>query len=166
MINGMLFQECEDIGTDEIMNWDGKCFKRFKLGWEEKLEGDKKELEGDKKELQDNLDLANCKVCELILTHIKSLKGNFSEYIEHASDHDIDQIQYCCFVLMDGRCPCKGRGNEILAKMVRKDMKKIIDPDVSRDEKRKILSHQQKGSGIFSLLLGTVLPALISAFVK
>merc|ERR1712081_103931 len=68
MINGMLFQECEDIGTDEIMNWDGKCFKPFKLGWEEKLEGDKKELE-------DYLELANCKVCELILTHIKSLKG-------------------------------------------------------------------------------------------
>ena len=45
MINGMLFKECEDIGTDEIMNWDGKCFKRFKLGWEEKLEGDKKELD-------------------------------------------------------------------------------------------------------------------------
>ena len=116
--------------------------------------------------MEDYLELKKRKVCELILTYIKSLKGNFSEYIEHASDHDIDQIQYCCFVLMDGRCPCKGRGNEILAKMVRKDMKKIIDPDVSRDEKRKILSHQQKGSGIFSLLLGTVLPALISAFVK
>ena len=27
LINGMLFQECEDKGTDEIMNWDGKCFK-------------------------------------------------------------------------------------------------------------------------------------------
>merc|ERR1712081_122971 len=158
-INGMLFEECEDIETDEIMNWDGKCFKRLKLGWEEKLEGDKKELE-------DYLELKKRKVCELILTHIKSLKGNFSEYIEHASDHDIDQIQYCCFVLMDGRCPCKGRGNKILVKMVRKDMKKIIDPDVSRDEKRKILSNQQKGSGIFSLLLGTILPALISAFVK
>ena len=116
--------------------------------------------------MEDYLELANCKVCELILTHIKSLKGNFSEYIEHASDYDIDQIQYCCFILMDGRCRCKGRGNEILAKMVRKEMKKIIDHDVSRDEKRKILSHQQKGSGIFSLLLGTVLPALISAFVK
>ena len=50
--------------------------------------------------------------------------------------------------------------------MVRKDMKKIIDPDVSRDEKRKILSHQQKGGGIFSLLLATVLPALVSEFVK
>ena len=94
------------------------------------------------------------------------MKGNFSEYIENASDHVIDQIQHCCFVLMDGRCPCKDRASEILAKMVRKDMKKIIDPDVSRDEKRKILSHQQKGGGIFSLLLGTVLPALESAFVK
>merc|ERR1712239_56030 len=121
------------------MNWDGKCFKRWKLDWEEKLERDKQTLEIDNQELEDNLDLANCKVCELILTHIKSLKGNFSEYIEHASDHDIDQIQNCCFVLMDGRCPCKGGGSEILAKMVRKDMKKIIDPDVSRDEKRKIL---------------------------
>merc|ERR1712239_102845 len=122
-INGMLFEECEDTGTDEdtgidedtgtdeVMNWDGKCFKRLKLGWEEKLEGDKKELEGDKKKLQDNLDLANCKVCELILTHIKSLKGNFSEYIEHASGHDIDQIQNCCSVIMEGHCPCKGRGN-------------------------------------------------------
>merc|ERR1711954_95227 len=177
-IKGMLFEECEDTGTDEdtgidedtgtdeVMNWDGKCFKRWKLGWEEKLEGERDRFMSDKKELQDNLDLANCKVCELILTHIKSLKGNYSEYIEHASDHDIDQIQKCCSVLMEGHCRCKGRGNEILAKMVRKHMRKIIDPDVSRDEKRKILSHQQKGSGIFSLLLGTVLPAIISAFVK
>merc|ERR1711942_630333 len=44
LVNGMLFEECEDIGTDEIMNWDGKCFKRLKLGWEEKLERDKQEL--------------------------------------------------------------------------------------------------------------------------
>merc|ERR1712243_490007 len=151
VISGMLFEEDEDTGADEVMNWDGKCFKRFKLGWEEKLEGDKKELERGKKKLHNNLELAKYKVCELILTHIKSLKGNFSEYIEHASDHDIDQIQYCCFVLMDGHCPCKGGGSEILAKMVRKDIKKIIDPDVSRDEKRKILFNKQRGGGIFSL---------------
>ena len=101
-----------------------------------------------------------------ILRHINLLKGHFSEYIEHVSDHVIDQIQNCCFAFMDGRCPCKRRGSEILAKLVRKDMKKIIDPDVSRSEKRKILSSQQKGGGIFSLLLGTVLPAIVSAFVK
>ena len=159
----MLFKECEDIGTDEIMNWDGKCFKRLKLAWEEKLERDNRELEIDKHELEDKLNFANRKVCEDILTHINSLKGNFSEYIENASDHVIDQIQNCCFAFMDGRCPCKRRGSEILAKLVRKDMKKIIDPDVSRSEKRKILSSQQKGAGIFSLLLGTVLPAIVSA---
>ena len=104
-------------------------------------------------------------MCEDILTHINSLKGNFSEYIENASDHVIDQIQNCCSHFMAGHCPCKRRGSEILAKLVRKDMKKIIDPDVSRGEKRKILSSQQKGGRIFSLLLGTVLPALVSAFV-
>ena len=130
------------------------------------MKSDNQELKSDNQKLEDRLNFANCKVCEDILTHIKSLKGNFSEYIEHASDHVIDQIQKCCSNFMDGFCPCKDRGSEILSKMVRKDMKKIIDPDVSRDEKRKILSHQQKGSGIFSLLLGTVLPALISAFVK
>ena len=93
----------------------------MKLGWEEKLERDNQESE-------DNLELAKRKVCEVILTHIKSLKGNFSEYIENASDHVIDQIQNCCFAFMDGRCPCKRRGSEILAKLIRKDIryKKMI----------------------------------------
>ena len=163
LVNGMLFEECEGVGSDEIMNWDGKCFKRLKLGWEEKLERDKQELKTDKHELEENLELEKRKMCEDILTHVKSLKGNFSEYIENASDHVIDQIQNCCFAFMDGCCPCKRRGSEILANLVRKDMKKIIDPDVSRSEKRKILSSQQKGAGIFSLLLGTVLPAIVSA---
>merc|ERR1711954_200911 len=102
-------------------------------------------LEIDKQDLEDKLNFANCKVCEDILPHIKSLKGNFSEYIENASDHVIDQIQNCCSNFMDGCCPCKRRGSEILAKLVRKDMKKMIDPDVSRDEKIKILSSPQKG---------------------
>ena len=108
--------------------------------------------------------VGECEYC--VLRHIKLLKGHFSEYIENSSDHVIDQIQNFCFAFMDGCCPCKRRGSEILAKLVRKDMKKIIDPDVSRGEKRKILSNLQKGGGIFSLLLGTVLPALVSAFVK
>ena len=65
----MLFEECEDIGTDEIMNWDGICFKPWKLGWEEKLESDKHKLKSDKQELEidnqeseDNLELAKHKI--------------------------------------------------------------------------------------------------------
>merc|ERR1711954_354908 len=102
-----------------LLTWMVSCLMRFKLGWEGKLEKERDKLMGGNKEMEDYLELANCKVRELILTHIKSLKGNFSEYIENTSDYDIDQIQYCCYLLMDGRCPCKGRGNEILAKMVR-----------------------------------------------
>merc|ERR1711954_45418 len=138
-----------------------------------KLERDKqelkrksKELKIDNQELEDKLNFANRKVCEVILTHIKSLKGNFSENIENASDQVVDQILNCCSNFMVGHCSCKRRGSEILAKLVRKHIKKIIDPDVSRNENRKILSHQQKGGEIFSLLLGTVLSALVSAFVK
>ena len=107
--------------------------------------------------MEDNLEVKKCKVCEVILRHIKSLKGNFSEYIENASDHVIDQIQNCCFAFLNGCCPCKRRGSEILAKLVRKDMKKMIDPDVSRNDKRKFLSNQQKVNAIFSLLLNYAL---------
>ena len=99
-VKGMLFEECEDSNNEicrEIVEWaDGKYFKRWKLDWEEKLEGDNQELKSDKHELEDKLNFANRKVCEDILTHINSLKGNFSEYIEHASEHVIDLIQNCC----------------------------------------------------------------------
>merc|ERR1711954_477405 len=64
LVNGMLFEECEGVGSDEIMNWDGKCFERLKLGWEEKLERDKQELKTDKHELEENLELEKRKMCE------------------------------------------------------------------------------------------------------
>ena len=131
------------------------------------LKSENQKLNSDKHFLEDNLELAKHEACEVILRHMKSLKGHFSENIENASNHVIDQIQNCSFAFLDGHCPCKRgerRGTEILAKLVRIDMKKIIDPDVSRNEKRKILSSQQKGSRIFLFILVTVLPALVSSF--
>ena len=61
----------------------------------------------------------------------------------------------------------KGMGTEFLnlGKLVRKDILKIYDPDLSRDKKRKMLANPKFGGGIFSLLLSTVLPLLVSAFV-
>ena len=91
--------------TDEIVDWgDGKCYKRWKHGWEEKLEkerddlkSDNQELKSDKHKLEDNLELEKRKVCEVILRHIKSLKGHFSEYIENANDLGSDQIDIVVF---------------------------------------------------------------------
>ena len=143
---------------------------QWKHGWKEKFEKGKdelksynQELKSDKYKLEDNLELAKRKVCEVIL------KGSFIEYIENTSDHVIVQIKNCCSAFLDGRCLWKRkerRGTEILVDLVRKDMKKIIDHDVSRNEKTKMLSNQQEGARIFSLLFGTVLPALVSEFVK
>ena len=42
-----------------------------------------------------------------VLRHIKLLKGNFSEYIENASDHVIDLIQNCCNAYLRGFYKCK-----------------------------------------------------------
>ena len=70
-----------------------------------------------------------------ILRHINLLKGHFSEYIEHASDHVIDQIQNCCNAYLRGFFKCKMseiRGIGILTKLVRKDMLKICDSDLSQ----------------------------------
>ena len=106
------------------------------------MKSDNQELKSDKYKLEDNLELAKRKVCKVIL------KGSFIEYIENTSDHVIVQIKNCCSAFLDGRCLWKRkerRGTEILVDLVRKDMKKIIDYDVSRNEKTKMLSNQQEG---------------------
>ena len=102
--------------------------------------------------------------------------GHFSEYIEHESDHVIDLIQNWCNAYLRRFCKCKGvemwmwfdkpMKNEISTKLVRKHIVKICDPDLSRDDKRKMLANLKVGGGIFSLLLSTVLPLLVSAYVK
>ena len=38
LVIGMLFEECDNRGSDEIINWNGKCYKRLKLRREVKLE--------------------------------------------------------------------------------------------------------------------------------
>ena len=116
-----------------------------------------------------------------VLRHIRLPKGNFSEYIEHASDHVIDLIQKCFNAYLRCFYKCKRvkkitteewvwfdkpMENEILTKLVRKDMVRICDPDLSRREKRKMLADPRVGGRIFSLLLDSVLPLFVSAYVK
>ena len=61
----------------------------------------------------------------------------------------------------------RGRENDLmLLKPIKKEFKKVSDPDVSIKEKRKVLSKPQVGHGIFTLLAGTILPELISLFTK
>ena len=47
-----------------------------------------------------------------------------------------------------------------------RDILKLADYRETVGEKRKILAKPQVGHGIFTLLAGTILPALVSAFLK
>ena len=99
------------------------------------------------------------------MKHIKSLNGDYNEYIKHADKDDIDHVTSCCEMFLSGDYKCRKKERmdvELLSKPIRKKMKKICDPNMPTVEKRELLSNPQNGNGIFTLLAGTVLPALIS----
>jgi len=106
-----------------------------------------------------------------VLKHIESLNGNYIEYVKHAREDDIDILTSCCEMFLNGDYKCRKKERmavELLSKPIRKEMEKISDPNVSTMEKRELLSMPLKANGIFvsngifMLLIGTVLPALIS----
>ena len=54
----------------------------------------------------------------------------------------------------------------MLNSLGRRNIMRLADYRETVGEKRKILAKPQVGYGIFTLLAGTILPALVSAFVK
>ena len=173
LVNGRLFEECEEEDSeneDDIEKWgDGKYYKRFLLGSEKKLENENLELESKLKECGKNLAKCGQKEAITVLKHMGTLHGDYSEYMKHADDDDIQSIQTCCdmFRRLKYKTTKRGRENDLmLLEPIRKEFENVMDPDVSIKKKREILSKPQVGQGIFTLLASTVLPALISLFTK
>ena len=107
----------------------------------------------------------NCKERIRVLKHIESLNGDYNHYIKNAEKDDIDILTSCCQRFLTGDYKFKKKDRlvvELLSKPIRKDVKKLCDPKMPTLEKRELLSNPQKGDGIFTLLVGAVLPALIS----
>ena len=101
-----------------------------------------------------------------LLKYIKSLKGNTSGFFKYTNSRDIDTICSCCRNLLLGNIP--------LTPKEKKQIKKIIEPEFekikflarkheSTKKKQRVLSENQIGSGIFTLLTTTLLPILISS---
>ena len=100
---------------------------------------------------------------------METFNGDYSEYMKHADEDEIENIQNCCkfFMKHDYETTKRERESDLMfLKPIRKEFEKVSDPDVSIKKKRKILSKPQVGHGIFTLLASTVLPALISLFTK
>ena len=94
-----------------------------------------------------------------------TLHGDYSEYMKHAHDDDIKSIQACCdmFRRSEYKTTKRGRKNDLmLLKPIKREFEKVMDPDVSIKEKRKVLSKPQVGHEIFTLLASTILPKIIS----
>ena len=118
-----------------------------------------------------NRNFAKCgqKEAITVLKHMGTLHGDYSEYIKHANEDDIQSIQTCCDMFRRRKYKTTKRGREndlMLLKPIKKEFEKVMDPDVSITEKCEILSKPQVGQGIFTLLASTILPALISLFTK
>ena len=159
--------------NSEIVKWgDGNYYKRFIMGPEHKLKNKVEKLESEIEKLENEIEefkqkeiQRNCKEGIRVLKHIESLNGDYKEYVRHAEQDNIDILTSCCDMFLNGDYKCRKKERmavELLSKPIRKEMEKISDPNVSTMEKHELLSNHQNANGIFMLLIGTVLPALIS----
>ena len=104
-----------------------------------------------------------------LLKYIKSLKGDYQNFAQHTNPRDIDTITICCANLLQDNIPLplyKKKSIKVLLSPIGKDIKSLSNKRTSIRKRREILTNPQVGSGIFTLLTGTLLPAIISAFVK
>ena len=104
-----------------------------------------------------------------VLKHIKSLKGDYKGYAEHANSKDIHIISNCCYNLLEDNIPLllkEKKKIKIFLTPIKKEINIISNKKASVQTKMEILSDPQFGEGIFTLLAGTILPALISALAK
>ena len=89
---------------------------------------------------------------------------DLSEYIRHTRKDEIKHIESCCDIFLKGKYKCKKHKRRVMGMLARPfkiQMEKISDSDVSIKETWEILSKPQVWHGIFTVLAGTVLPALI-----
>ena len=104
-----------------------------------------------------------------LLKYIKSLKGDYQNFVQHTNSRDIDTITKCCANLIQHNIPLplsKKKSIKLFLSPIEKDIKSVSNRRKSIKKRREFFSNPQAGSGIFTLLAGTILPAIIYAFVK
>ena len=104
-----------------------------------------------------------------LLKYIKSLKGDYQNFVQHTNSRDIDTITICCANLIQDNIPLslsKKKSIKLLLSPIQKDIKSISNRRTPIRRRREILSNPQVGSGIFTLLAGTILPAIISSVLS
>jgi len=104
-----------------------------------------------------------------VLKYIKSMKGDYQGFVEHANSRDIHTISECCYNLIQDNIPLPKnmkRALKVFLIPMGEEIITLANKNECIEKKRKLLSQDQVGHGIFTLLASTILPAIISAFVK
>jgi hypothetical protein len=115
----------------------------------------------DKAELQNKINTLKR------FNHLK--KDNKFEFVKICPEEYIHTICEGCYNILHDSFKLSAKKKYAIKKKlgtVRFDIRKLSDPKVAVKAKREILSNQQVGGGIFTILATTVLPALISALVS
>ena len=94
-------------------------------------------------------------------------KKDRKKYLKECSDKNIHIICEAVHNVLKGGCKnLKCVQSTRLKQKFKKELQTIADPTQSINVKRAILSHNQTGDGIFSIIAGTVLPFLIDLITR
>ena len=102
-----------------------------------------------------------------LLKHISKVKANKSKkFFQTASKEIVECVSQCCFNILNNGFPFKDKSSATVKRKlmpIKNDIRDLSNPKVSLKKKRKILSKQQVGRGIISVLASTLIPLIISA---
>ena len=77
-----------------------------------------------------------------VLKHIRSLKGDYQGFAEHANSRDIHTISKCCFNLLRDNIPLPKsmkRAIKVFLKPMSEEIKTLATKNESIEKKRKLL---------------------------
>ena len=89
-----------------------------------------------------------------------------TSFFKKAPKETVECVSQCCFNIVNYGFPLNDKESQTVKRKlmpIRNDIRELSNPKVSLKRKRKILSKQQVGRGLISILASTLLPILISA---
>lgn len=106
---------------------------------------------------------------EVLKKLMKVPKKQRTEHLKKCSEEEIHTICEGCLNILNNDLQLSSKQLKKVKRLltpVKNNVRTLSKPKVAISRKRQILSHQQTGSGIFSVLAGVVIPAIISAISR
>lgn len=97
---------------------------------------------------------------------VKAPKRQREKFLLQTQPKNIHTICEAVHNILIGRCTSSNKQICSRMKLLKKQMQKLANPTLKVDQKRLILSNNQVGSGIFSLIASVVIPFLVNLLSK